>query len=117
MNLGNDLRYVTEEDYASFGGRKQRQMAWKVKTGWLGQMIYNNFNITYVHNGHTVFSHGDMEEEWAALGVDTMNALAREAIWKDNYRHAPIFQGSGIATIKGFVCRKSRRNTNRNIDS
>ncbi|KAF9344533.1 hypothetical protein BGX26_004259 [Mortierella sp. AD094] len=95
MNLGGDLRYVTEEDYASFGGRQKRKEAWDVRTGWLGQMIYSNFNITYVHNGHTVFSHGDMEPEWARLGADTLNHLSREAIWKSNYRYAPIFQGSG----------------------
>ncbi|KAG0278249.1 hypothetical protein BGZ95_004371 [Linnemannia exigua] len=65
MNLGGDLRYVTEEDYDSFGGRQKRREAWDVKTGWLGQQIYNNFNITHVQNGHTVFSHGDMEPEWA----------------------------------------------------
>jgi len=99
MNLGNDLRYVTEEDYQSFGGRIQRQQAWNVKTGWLGQMLYNNFNITYVHNGHSAFSHGDMEEEWASLGVDTMNYMAREAIWKSDYRRAAIFQGTGKSIL------------------
>ncbi|KAF9110477.1 hypothetical protein BGX27_006301 [Mortierella sp. AM989] len=95
MNLGGDLRYVTEEDYASFGGRQKRKEAWDIRTGWLGQMIYSNFNITYVHNGHTVFSHGDMEPEWARLGVDTLNHLSREEIWKSNYRYAPIFQEHG----------------------
>ncbi|KAI1318682.1 hypothetical protein EDD11_005975 [Mortierella claussenii] len=95
MNLGQDLRYVTEEDYASFGGRQKRKEAWDVKEGWLGKMIYKNFNITYVHHGHTVFSHGDMEPEWAQLGVDTLNHLARVAIWTSNYRYAPIFQGTG----------------------
>ncbi|KAF9990213.1 hypothetical protein BGZ75_003104 [Mortierella antarctica] len=95
MNLGQDLRYVTEEDYASFGGREKRKQAWDVKTGWLGKMIYDNYNITHVQNGHTVFSHGDMEPEWARLGVDTLNQLAREAIWTSNYHYAPIFQGSG----------------------
>ncbi|KAF9929733.1 hypothetical protein FBU30_001250 [Linnemannia zychae] len=95
MNLGGDLRYVTEEDFASFGGRQKRKEAWDIRTGWLGQQIYNNFNITHIQNGHTVFSHGDMEPEWARLGVDTLNLLAREAIWKSNYYHAPIFQGTG----------------------
>ncbi|KAF9140827.1 hypothetical protein BG015_001506 [Linnemannia schmuckeri] len=95
MNLGGDLRYVTEEDYASFGGRQKRKEAWDVKTGWLGQQIYNNFNITHIQNGHTVFTHGDMEPEWARLGVDTLNLLSREAIWRSDFRHAPIFQGSG----------------------
>ncbi|KAF9919123.1 hypothetical protein BX616_001174 [Lobosporangium transversale] len=94
MNLGQDLRYVTEEDFASFGGRVKRKEAWDVRTGWLGKMIYRNFNITYIHHGHTVFSHGDMEPEWARLGIDTLNRLASEAIWNSNYR-ASIFQSTG----------------------
>ncbi|KAK3846833.1 MAG: Metallo-dependent phosphatase-like protein [Linnemannia gamsii] len=95
MNLGGDLRYVTEEDYDSFGGRQKRKEAWDVKTGWLGQQIYSNFNITHIQNGHTAFSHGDMEPEWASLGADTLNLLSREAIWKGDIRYAPIFQGTG----------------------
>ncbi|KAF9906472.1 hypothetical protein EC991_000640 [Linnemannia zychae] len=95
MNLGGDLRYVTEEDYASFGGREKRKEAWDVKTGWLGKQIYSNFNISHIQNGHTVFSHGDMEPEWASLGADTLNLLSRDAIWKGDFRHAPIFQGTG----------------------
>jgi hypothetical protein len=100
MNLGGDLRYVTEEDYVSFGGRMKRKEAWDVKTGWLGKQIYDNFNITHIQNGHTVFSHGDMEPEWARLGAETLNLLSREAIWKGDFRHAPIFQGTG----KCFPC-------------
>ncbi|KAG0204485.1 hypothetical protein BGX28_003579 [Mortierella sp. GBA30] len=102
MNMGQDLRYVTEEDYASFGGREKRKQAWDVKTGWLGKMIFNNFNITHVQNGHTVFSHGDMEPEWARLGVETLNHLAREAIWTSNYRRSHAMQEGGEAE----TCRK-----------
>ncbi|KAG0330128.1 hypothetical protein BGZ99_007991 [Dissophora globulifera] len=102
MNLGGDLRYVTKEDYASFGGPQKRKEAWDVKTGWLGKMLYSNFNITHVH-ANTVFSHGDMEPEWARLGVDTLNFLAQEAIWKSNYRHAPIFQGTGPIWSRGHA--------------
>jgi hypothetical protein len=95
MNLGGDLRYVTEEDYASFGGREKRKEAWDIRTGWLGQMIFSNFNISYVHNGHTVFTHGDLEPQWARLGSDTLNEKSRHEIWNSNYRYAPIFHGTG----------------------
>ncbi|KAF9426109.1 hypothetical protein BGZ94_006940 [Podila epigama] len=101
MNLGGDLRYVTEADYASFGGRQKRREAWDVKTGWLGQQIHNNFNITY-KNAHTVFSHGDLEPEWAELGVDFLNSMAQEAIYKGNFR-APIFQGNGPIWSRGHA--------------
>lgn len=98
MNIGQDLRYVAKEDYVSFGGLQKRSDAWDVKTGWLGKMIFSNFNITYIHNGHTVFSHGDMEPEWARLGVDTMNHLCQEAIWNSNF-YAPIFRSTGKPLI------------------
>lgn len=101
MNLGGDLRYVTEEDYTSFGGRLKRKEAWDVKTGWLGKQIYSNFNITY-KSAHTVFSHGDLEPEWARLGVDTLNYMAREAIWNGQFR-APIFQGDGGLEMRRLV--------------
>src|SRR5690554_3761991 len=94
MNLGEALRYVTEEDYESFGGREKRRQAWSVRTGWLGKMIFKDFNITHIQNGHTIFTHGDMEPEWARHGSETMNHLAREAIWHSNYQ-APIFRGTG----------------------
>ncbi|KAF9297683.1 hypothetical protein BGZ74_009696 [Mortierella antarctica] len=101
MNLGGDLRYVTEEDYASFGGRQKRKEAWDVKTGWLGKQIYSNFNITY-KSAHTVFTHGDLEPEWARLGVDTLNIMARDAIWNGQFR-APIFQGDGPIWSRGHA--------------
>lgn len=107
MNIGQDLRYVTEEDFESFGGRQQRKDAWDVKTGWLGKMIFRNFNITYVHNGHTVFSHGDMEPEWAKLGVDTLNHQAQEAIWNSNF-YAPIFRGTGKSCFPFWFEHKKR---------
>jgi len=108
MNLGQDLRYVTEEDFMSFGGRQQRKEAWDVKTGWLGKMIFRNFNITYIHNGHTVFSHGDMEPEWAKLGVDTLNHLAQEAIWNSNF-NAPIFRGTGKSCLPFWFGHKKKK--------
>ncbi|KAG0220133.1 hypothetical protein BGX31_011077 [Mortierella sp. GBA43] len=94
MNIGHDLRYVTREDFDSFGGPQKRSEAWDVKTGWLGSVIFRNFNITYAHHGHSVFSHGDMMPEWARLGVDTLNHMAQEAIWTEDY-HAPIFRSTG----------------------
>ncbi|KAF9923043.1 hypothetical protein BGZ65_009173 [Modicella reniformis] len=77
-----------------YGNPEKRKAAWDVRTGWLGSMIFSNFNISYVHHGHTIFSHGDMEPEWARLGIDTLNQIAHEAIWNSDF-HAPIFQNSG----------------------
>ncbi|KAF9964822.1 hypothetical protein BGZ70_005855 [Mortierella alpina] len=94
MNIGGDWRYVTSEDIASFGGKTKRKAAWDIKTGWLGKFVYSNFNITHVQHGHTVFSHGDMHPDWAKLGVDKLNTMAREALWKGDYK-APIFRTPG----------------------
>ena len=55
MNMGGDLRYVTKEDIASFGGSAKRKAAWDVKSGWIGQFVSQNFKITHIQNGHTVF--------------------------------------------------------------
>ncbi|KAG0265634.1 hypothetical protein DFQ27_000509 [Actinomortierella ambigua] len=102
MNIGQDLRYVTEEDYASFGGREARRQAFDIQTGWLGQQIYANFNLTYIHNGHTVLSHGDMHPAWAGAGIDKMNHVAREALWNKDY-HAPIFRTMGPIWWRGLA--------------
>ncbi|KAF9578127.1 hypothetical protein BGW38_006239, partial [Lunasporangiospora selenospora] len=94
MNIGGDLRYVTKEDTASFGGATKRKQAWDIRTGWLGKFVYNNFNITHIQHGHTVFSHGDMHPDWARLGVDELNTMARDSLWKGDYK-APIFRTPG----------------------
>ncbi|KAG0230346.1 hypothetical protein BGW42_001018 [Actinomortierella wolfii] len=102
MNIGHDLRYVTKEDFASFGGPEARRKAFDIRTGWLGQQIYANFNLTYIHQGHTVFSHGDMHPAWAKVGIDKMNNIAREALWNEDY-YAPIFRTMGPIWWRGLA--------------
>ncbi|KAF9102824.1 hypothetical protein BGX27_010850 [Mortierella sp. AM989] len=94
MNIGGDLRYVTQEDINSFGGLKKRKAAWDIRTGWLGKFVYNNFNITHIQHGHTAFSHGDMHPDWARVGVDAMNTMAQKAIWDGKF-DAPILKTTG----------------------
>ncbi|KAI1306765.1 hypothetical protein EDD11_004663 [Mortierella claussenii] len=94
MNIGGDWRYVTQEDIDSFGGSKKRKAAWDIRTGWLGQFVFNNFNISHIQHGHTVFSHADMHPDWARLGVDKLNSLAHDALSRGDYK-APIFTTDG----------------------
>ncbi|KAF9433769.1 hypothetical protein BGZ76_009007 [Entomortierella beljakovae] len=94
MNIGGDLRYVTQEDIDSFGGLEKRKAAWDIRTGWLGQFIFNNFNITHIQHGHTAFSHADMHPDWARIGADGLNQLAHQALWDGQYK-APIFTTYG----------------------
>ena len=55
MNVNNDLRYVSQGDYDSFGGSEKRKQAWS-QNGWLGKYI-RKLKITAWVNG-TVFFHG-----------------------------------------------------------
>ncbi|KAF9299813.1 hypothetical protein BGZ74_008629 [Mortierella antarctica] len=94
MNMGGDLRYVTKEDTASFGGASKRKAAWNVKSGWIGQFVSQNFKITHIQNGHTVFSHGDQHVDWAKLGVDTLNQMSHDNIMAGKFKE-PIFRTPG----------------------
>ncbi|KAF9318041.1 hypothetical protein BG003_011910 [Podila horticola] len=94
MNMGGDLRYVTKEDTASFGGASKRKAAWNVKSGWIGQFVSQNFKITHIQNGHTVFSHGDQHVDWAKLGVDTLNEMSYDNIMAGKFKE-PIFKTPG----------------------
>ncbi|KAF9377748.1 hypothetical protein CPC16_011686 [Podila verticillata] len=94
MNMGGDLRYVTKEDIASFGGSSKRKAAWDVKSGWIGQFVSQNFKITHIQNGHTVFSHGDQHPDWAKLGVDTLNKMSYDNIMAGKFKE-PIFKTPG----------------------
>lgn len=92
--MGGDLRYVTKEDTASFGGASKRKAAWNVKSGWIGQFVSQNFKITHIQNGHTVFSHGDQHVDWAKLGVDTLNEMSYDNIMAGKFKE-PIFKTPG----------------------
>lgn len=94
MNLQGDLRYVTEDEIATFGGPEARKAAWDMQTGWLGSFVYNSFNISHIQNGHTMFSHADMSIEWATKGVDQMNFMAHQALGEKLFKE-PIFKTYG----------------------
>ncbi|KAJ3284737.1 hypothetical protein HDU79_007891 [Rhizoclosmatium sp. JEL0117] len=101
MNLSGDLRYVTEEDYASFGGRNQRKQAWS-ESGWIGKLLMNTLsNVTLELDG-TVFVHGGITPDWAQLGVDGMNKQVRDAMQRKSWRD-PIFGGDGPFWYRGYA--------------
>jgi hypothetical protein len=102
MNLGGDLRYVTKEDTASFGGAAARKAAWDMQTGWIGKFVYNSFNITYIQNGHTLFSHADMSVDWAEKGSDQMNTLAHKALMDKKFKES-IFTTYGNISRYSFL--------------
>ncbi|KAF9353921.1 hypothetical protein BGX26_008306 [Mortierella sp. AD094] len=96
MNIGGDLRYVTQEDIDSFGGSKKRKAAWNIHSGWLGKFVYNNFKATHIQHGHTVFSHGDMHPDWARIGVDAMNEKVQKAVWDGHFKDPILKTNVGL---------------------
>ncbi|KAJ3226550.1 hypothetical protein HDU81_007241 [Chytriomyces hyalinus] len=114
MNLSGDLRYVTPEDFKSFGGQKQRTEAWS-QNGWIGQLLMNTLsNVTLDLDGN-VFVHGGITPEWARLGVDGMNNVVKSAMRNRDWRN-PVFGGVGPFWYRGYaqdsersVCKELRK--------
>jgi len=73
MNLLGDLRYVDPGDTAKFGGPTQRAHAFSDK-GALGQRL-RDLDVVAVVDG-TVFCHGGVTPQYAAMGIDQINALS-----------------------------------------
>ncbi|KAJ3124190.1 hypothetical protein HK100_011318 [Physocladia obscura] len=101
MNLQGDLRYVTAEDYASFGGREARRAAWSSQ-GWLGELLFTTFNnVTAIVNG-SVFVHGGITSEWAQLGVDGLNNHVHNALKEPRWRDS-VFGSNGPFWYRGYA--------------
>lgn len=72
MNLMGDWRYVSEGDLADFGGEAPRREAF-AETGALGKYL-RGLGIVAVVDG-TVFVHGGVTPQYAALGEAGLNGL------------------------------------------
>ncbi|KAI8615287.1 Metallo-dependent phosphatase-like protein [Chytriomyces sp. MP71] len=106
MNLSGDLRYVTSEDTASFGGASAREHAWSAR-GWIGaQLRERNSNVTLDLAGN-VFVHGGITAEWAQHGVEGLNALVRDAMHGAQWRNA-VFSGEGPFWYRGYAMESER---------
>ena len=77
MNMQGDLRYVSEGDYAGYGGPEKRALAFSA-SGEDGAWLRGLDAIAQV--GDTLFMHGGLDANWAAQGVPALNALVRAAI-------------------------------------
>ncbi|RKO88199.1 Metallo-dependent phosphatase-like protein, partial [Blyttiomyces helicus] len=103
MNMQDDLRYVTKEDFESFGGREKRKFAWS-KEGWLGQYL-RTLDIVAIVN-ETVFMHGGMHPKWAKKGIDWINAEAHRALTTltpDQLWQFPLFGDDGPLWYRGYA--------------
>ncbi|TPX30885.1 hypothetical protein SmJEL517_g05668 [Synchytrium microbalum] len=95
MNMQNDLRYVTEEDFASFGGREPRAKDFST-SGDLGQYL-RSLDLVAKVNG-TVFCHGGITPHWAKVGISTINQSARRSLFSRTPEEGslnPVFGADG----------------------
>lgn len=77
MNLAGDLRYVNATDYTLFGGRTARARAFSA-SGALGQWL--RARPAALKLGDTVFVHAGINKQWAAVGIDGINAELSRAL-------------------------------------
>lgn len=81
MNIQNDLRYVTPNDVAEFGGEQARREAWSTR-GWLGQHV-RQFPAAEVIDG-VLFAHaGPLPEVWPKQGLCALNQEMQQAVAAD----------------------------------
>ncbi|KAI9343773.1 Metallo-dependent phosphatase-like protein [Zopfochytrium polystomum] len=131
MNMANDLRYVTREDTASFGGAAARRAAFAAD-GWIGAWL-RGLNVSAVVD-RSVFVHGGILPAWVAAvegdeekkgkrkkedgeregegenattkgkvkGVDRVNGEAGRAV-RDAVWRAPVLGGDGPLWYRGFA--------------
>ena len=106
MNMMQDLRYVTPEDTASFGGESKRREAWS-QEGWLGKYV-RSLNISAIVDG-TVFVHGGIHPDWAKYGVDVSllaDSQSRNSTRKRNCIYQKILKMScGTSSYSMVKCR------------
>jgi hypothetical protein len=103
MNLANDLRYVTPEDFESFGGYEARKAAWS-KTGWIGQYLRKLGVAAWVDG--VVFFHGGAHPHWSSIMVDGMNEITHKALNEldpDDLYSIGLFGNDGPLWYRGYA--------------
>ncbi len=80
MNVIGDVRYVSAEDYASYGGEAARTEAFG-PSGEDGRWLRKLDAVARV--GRTIFLHGGLDANWAGFGTDGINAMVRAIMLVD----------------------------------
>ncbi|KAH6564300.1 hypothetical protein BASA62_007984 [Batrachochytrium salamandrivorans] len=106
MNMAEDLRYVSKEDIASYGGLDVRLKAFS-KHGDIGGYL-RTLGVAAKVDG-TVFFHAGADLKWSQLGVDVLNTLARQELVDQDAKYiskSKIFGSNGPLWYRGFALRK-----------
>ncbi|ORY51010.1 Metallo-dependent phosphatase [Rhizoclosmatium globosum] len=102
MNLSGDLRSVSQADFDSFGGRENREKAWRLD-GWIGQLLTHTLsNVTVMVDG-TVFVHGGIQPKWAKLGIDGLNLHVKKALLEQRWDDPIFARGDTPFWYRGYA--------------
>ncbi|KAH9267796.1 hypothetical protein BASA83_009735 [Batrachochytrium salamandrivorans] len=105
MNMAGDLRYVSDEDIASYGGLNIRSHAFS-ENGDLGRYLRTLGIGAKVDD--TVFFHAGTGLKWSRLGIDVLNTLAHQELVGRNAEYisnSEIFDEHGPLWYRGFATR------------
>ncbi|KAH9267794.1 hypothetical protein BASA83_009733 [Batrachochytrium salamandrivorans] len=105
MNMAGDLRYVSDEDIASYGGPYFRSHAFS-ENGGLGRYLRTLGVAAKVDD--SVFFHAGTDLNWSRLGIDVLNTLAhQELVGRDAeyISNSEIFGEHGPLWYRGFATR------------
>jgi len=97
MNLLGDWRYVSPGDVAAYGGEEARKQAFR---GGAEEARLQELNIV-AKVGDTVFTHGGVTPEFAAWGVDRINADAQHALAQ--HQTSRMLGADGPTWFRGYV--------------
>lgn len=98
MNLRGDWRYVDPGDLAAYGGEEARRAAFSPE-GEDGRWLRSLPAVARV--GQTVFVHGGVHPDFAAGGIDALNARVAAAI--DAPAEDPAIGEGGPLWYRGYV--------------
>lgn len=100
MNLRGDWRYVSEGDLAGFGGKLARAEAFS-PTGTYGSFLATLPVATQVDD--TVFVHGGIHPDIAAMGLDAINERARAHYFDPMEQTDVINDSNGPTWFRGYA--------------
>lgn len=99
MNLQGDWRYVSDEDLTGFGGRLERLAAFS-PTGEYGAFLATLPVVVKVDD--TVFAHGGVHPEFAAMGIDAINRAAQDHYFDPLTAKHPVHDENGPTWFRGY---------------